>query len=172
MGHSTLTRVSASILLAGSLGCVAPPLATRAYAPAKNTQQAGAKLLGTEAEVAREYDCAQAKKPVLVLEESSLRPTPLAAGQEFGHRIVYALCPARVKQGVAGKLRTRIRFGSAVVVDETTDYRVEAGRWAVDTFIALPPHARPGAYELDLEFISAAGQVRFATNLPFSVWVR
>jgi hypothetical protein len=165
-------RALAPLLLAGALGCVAPPTGPAAYTPRKSSQLPGPKLIGTEAEVARQYGCAQQKKPLLVLEESSLRPTPLAAGEEFGHRIVYTLCPARAKQGVAGKLRTRIRFGAAVLVDDTTDYRVEPGRWAVDTFIALPPHAKPGAYELDLEFTSAAGPVRFATRMPFSVWVR
>lgn len=172
MGHSTLRRALALAGLATALACVAPPTAPAAYSPAKSSQLPGPKLISTELEVAREYACAQQKKPLLVLEESSLRPTPLAAGQEFGHRVVYALCSARAKQGIAGKLRTRIRFGAAVLVDDTSDYRIEPGRWAVDSFIALPPQAKPGAYELDLEFTSAAGPVRFATRMPFSVWVR
>jgi hypothetical protein len=172
VGDSTLKRALALLGLAAALGCVAPPAPEPAYTPRKSTQLPGPKLVGTEAEVAREYGCAAQKRPLLVLEESSLRPTPLAAGQEFGHRVVYALCPSRAKQGVAGKLRTRIRFGAAVLVDDTTEYRVEPGRWAVDTFIALPPHAKAGAYELDLEFTSAGAPVRFATRMPFSVWVR
>jgi hypothetical protein len=165
-------RSLALALLAASLGCVAPMLRPAVHTPAKNTQQPGAKLLGTEAEVARQYDCARQKKPLLVLEESYLRPTPLAAGQEFGHRIVYAFCPARAKQPISGKLRTRIAFGGSVIVDDSADFRAEPGRWAVDTFIALPSHARPGAYALDLEFTSAAAPVRFATEMPFSVWKR
>ncbi|HEY8120700.1 MAG TPA: hypothetical protein VII78_05235 [Myxococcota bacterium] len=171
MGDSTLTRACALILLTGALGCVVPATPA-AYTPAKNAQRAGPKQLGTEAEVAREYACNAQRAPLLVLEESSLRPTPLAAGQEFGHRIVYALCPARAKQPLAGTLRTRIRFGSAVVVDDSADFAAQPGRWAVDTFIALPPQAKPGAYELELEFTPAAGAVRFATKMPFSVWMR
>jgi len=171
VGNSTLTliRVLSAAALASSLACVAPPPATPAYRPAKSSQLPGPKLLGTETEVAQEYACAGAKKPLLVLEESSLAPSPLAAGKEFGHRIVYSLCPARAKEGASGRLRTRISFGGAVLVDDTADYRVEPGRWAVDTFIALPPHAKPGAYELQLDFTSA--QVRFAARMPFSVWV-
>lgn len=172
MGDSSLRGALALVGLAFALGCVAPPAAPRSYAPTKSSQLPGPKLISTESEISREYGCAQQKKPLLVLEESSLRPTPLAAGTEFGHRIVYALCPARAKQGIAGKLRTRIRFGSAVLVDDTTDYRVEPGRWAVDTFIALPAQAKAGGYELDLEFTPAAGPVRFATRTPFSVWVK
>ena len=169
MDHSTLTRALCWVVLGSALGCVVPPSGRAAHPPAKAAQLAGPKLLGSEAEVARAYGCAQRAKPLLVLEESSLRPTPLAAGEEFGHRIVYALCPARAGQGVAGKLRTRIRFGGAVVVEDSADFRALPGRWAVDTFIALPAQAAPGAYELDLEFTGA--QLRFATQLPFSVWV-
>jgi hypothetical protein len=170
VGDSTMRRVVASALLALAVGCVAPAERSPEHAPAKNAQQPGAKLLGTEAEVARQYDCAQRRRPLLVLEESFLRPTPLAAGQEFGHRIVYAFCPARAKQLVSGKLRTRIAFGGAVIVDDSANFRVEPGRWAVDTFIALPTHAKTGAYELELEFASAAAPVRFAAKMPFSVW--
>lgn len=164
-----MTRALALALLALALGCLAPPAGT-ARVPAANAQRPGTKLLGTESEVAREYDCASRKRPLLVLEESALRPTPLAAGQEFGHRIVYALCPARPKQALAGKLRTRIAFGSAVVVDDTADFRAQPGRWAIDTFIALPPQARPGAYELEVTFTPAGGALGFTTRMPFSVW--
>jgi hypothetical protein len=172
VGDSTLMRPLAIALLAAVLGCVALPGHPIAHTPAKNGQQPGAKLLGTEAEVARAYGCARGRNPLLVLEESFLRPTPLAAGQEFGHRIVYALCPARARQPISGKLRTRIAFGGAVIVDDSADFRVEPGRWAVDTFITLPPQAKPGAYELELEFTSAAAPVRFATKMPFSVWMK
>ena len=170
MGDSTLIRVLAAAALASSLACVVPPTTAPAYRPAKSSQLPGPKLLGTEVEVMQEYACAGSKKPLLVLEESSLAPTPLAAGQEFGHRIVYSLCPARAKEGAVGRLRTRISYGGAVLVDDTSDFRVEPGRWAVDTFIALPAQAKPGAYELQLDFSSA--QVRFAARMPFSVWVQ
>lgn len=164
MGHSTLIRSSIATLLIAALGCV-----TAGPSGRPGAQAPGPKLLAAAAEVAREYACAARTKPLLVLEQSSIQPSPLAAGEEFAHRFVVALCPARPGQGVAGKLRTRIRFGASVVVDDTTSYRVEPGRWAVDTFIALPPQAAPGSYELDLEFTSA--QLRFATRVPFSVWV-
>ncbi len=168
MGDSALIRAWIAASLTAALGCVAPapgsapPRAHRAQLP-------GAKLLAPAADVAREYACAARTKPLLVLEQSSIQPSPLAAGEEFGHRFVVALCPARPGQGAAGKLRTRIRFGASVVVDDSADYRVEPGRWAVDTFIALPPQAAPGSYELELEFASA--ELRFATRVPFSVWV-
>jgi hypothetical protein len=171
VGHSSLTRALAIAGLAISLGCMMPPPAA-GLRPEGARQLPGPKLLGTEPEIALQYACAQQKTPLLVLEESSLRPTPLAAGQEFGHRIVYALCPARPKQGIAGKLRTRIRYGAAVVLDDSADFRAEPGRWAVDTFITLPPQAKPGAYEIELEFTSAQAPVRFATRMPFSVWVK
>lgn len=164
-----MKRALAALLVALSLGCVLPARPA-GYEPAKNAQRPGVKQLGTEAEVAREYDCARRKKPLLVLEESALRPTPLAAGEEFGHRIVYALCPARARQPLAGSLRTRIAFGSAVVVDDSAAFMARPGRWAVDTFIALPPQAEPGAYQLEVDFSPAGGAVGFATRMPFSVW--
>lgn len=165
-----MTRTLAIALLAAALGCAAP--GPRAHPSARNAQQPGPKLLGSAAEVARQYDCARRRTPLLVLEESALRPTPLAAGQEFGHRIVYSLCPARAKQPLAGKLRTRIAFGSAVIVDDTAAFSAQPGRWAVDTFIALPPHAQPGAYALEVSFTPAGGAVGFATKMPFSVWIQ
>jgi hypothetical protein len=172
MDHSPLTRALCALLLATASACVtSAPAARDGFAPNKSAQLPGAKLLGTEAEVAAEYACAK-QKPLLVLEESSLAPSPLAAGQEFAHRVVYAHCPARAKQGVAGTLRTRIRFGAHVVVEDSAAYRAEPGRWAVDTFIALPPHAKPGAYELEVEFAATQSPVRFATKIPFSVWVK
>ena len=161
-------RALALLLLALSLACVAPP---REPQPARgNPQQPGAKLLANEAEVARQYECARRARPLLVLEESALRPTPLAAGQEFGHRIVYALCPARAGQRLAGTLRTRISFAGAVLVNDGAPFTASPGRWAVDTFIALPPQAKPGAYELEVAFTPAGGAVGFATKMPFSVW--
>ncbi|MBM4383451.1 MAG: hypothetical protein FJ091_08785 [Deltaproteobacteria bacterium] len=172
MDHSALTRALCALLLAAASACATTaPVARSGYAPAKSAQLPGPKLLGTEAEVAAQYACAN-QKASLVLEESSLAPSPLGAGQEFGHRVVYALCPAREKQGIAGTLRTRIRFGTQIVVEDSAPYRIEPGRWAVDTFIALPPHAKPGAYEVEVEFASAASPVRFATKVPFSVWVK
>ncbi len=169
-----MKRALALFLMAGALGCALPPSdVPGAYAPPRNTNLPGPKQLGTEAEVVREYDCATQKKPLLVLEESALRPTPLAAGQEFGHRIVYALCPARARQPLAGKLRTRIRFGSAVLVDDGgAAFAAQPGRWAIDTAIALPPQAKPGAYELELTFTHAGGALGFTTRMPFSVWKR
>jgi hypothetical protein len=168
-----MRRVLALLLIVGALGCALPPSAVpRAYAPPRNENLPGPKQLSTETEVARDYACAAQKKPLLVLEESSLRPTPLAAGQEFGHRIVYALCPARASQPLAGRLRTRIRFGAAVVVDDATAFAAKPGRWAIDTAIALPPQAKPGAYELELTFTHAGGALGFTTKMPFSVWKR
>jgi hypothetical protein len=166
-------RVLALLALAGALGCLAPPSGAPRQSPAAaSAQLPGPKLLGTAAEVAREYRCAKQRRPLLVLEESALRPTPLAAGQEFGHRIVYALCPAKAGRPVEGKLRTRISFQGRSIVDDSTDFRALPGRWAIDTFIALPPAAEPGAYELELEFTSSAAPVRFSTKMPFSVWLR
>jgi hypothetical protein len=163
-----MTRALAIAGLALTLGCIAP---TRPHhSPATNAQQPGPKQLGTEAEVMRQYDCARQGRPLLVLEESALRPTPLAAGEEFGHRIVYALCPARARQPLVGTLRTRIAFGGSVVVDDRARFRADPGRWAVDTFIALPPQAKPGAYQLEVSFSPAGGAVGFATEMPFSVW--
>jgi hypothetical protein len=164
LGHSTLIRSSIATLLIAALGCV-----TAGPGGRPGAQEPGPKLLAPAAEVAREYACAARTEPLLVLEQSSIQPSPLAAGEEFAHRFVYALCAARSQQGVAGKLRTRIRFGASVVVDDSAGYRALPGRWAVDTVIALPPQAAPGGYELDLEFTS--GQLRFATRVPFSVWV-
>ena len=161
-------RASAAAVVVAALGCVAPAPGSVAQHPPR-AQLPGPTLLAPANEVKREYGCAAEARALLVLEQSSIQPSPLAAGEEFGHRIVYALCPARPQQGVAGKLRTRIRFGERVVVDDTADYRIEPGRWAVDTFIALPREAPPGSYQLDLEFTS--GQLSFATRMPFSVWI-
>jgi hypothetical protein len=161
-----MTRALLAATLLFALACAAPPRSR----PNANPQVPGAKQLGTEPEVGRQYDCAKQKRPLLVLEESALRPTPLTAGQEFGHRIVYALCPARAKQPLAGKLRTRISFAAAVLVDDTAPFTAQPGRWAVDTFIALPPQAKPGAYQLEVTFTPAGGAIGFATKMPFSVW--
>ena len=171
MGHSPLTRALCALVLVGASACVAPASAPARYTPRTSAQLPGPKLLGSESEVALQYACAK-PKPLLVLEASTLAPTPLAAGQEFAHRIVYALCPARAKQGVAGTLRTRIRHGAQVVVDDSAPHRLEPGRWAVDTFITLPPQARAGAYEIELEFTAAGSPLRFATKMPFSVWMK
>ena len=156
-------------LLALALGCVAPP-SQPVQPPTQGPHPPGAKLLGGEADVVREYECAANGKPRVMLEESALRPTPLAAGAELGHRIVYALCPARARQALAGKLRTRIAFGGATVVDDSAAFSAQPGRWAVDTLIALPPNAKLGAYELEVTFTPVGGAVGFATKMPFSVW--
>lgn len=158
-----MTRALAITALLLGLGCALAPPAP----PARESRVPGAKRAAEAAQVEREYGCGKRKRPYFVLEESSLAPSPLAAGEEFDHRVAYALCPARPGAAVAGKLRTRILFEGKAVVDDTTDYRLDPGRFVVDTFIALPPSAPPGAYELDVSF--ASPKVRFATKLPFSV---
>ena len=92
--------------------------------------------------IAVEYDCETRPLPHFQLERNEVNPVRVRAGDEFNHRLVYALCPTRPTDVVAGELTTRIRFkGRSLVVDRIPGFEIKPGRWIVDAFVRLPESA-------------------------------
>ena len=65
-------------------------------------------------------------------------------------------------------LETSILFkGKALLREADAAYDLKPGRWVIDTFVTLPPQAKPGLYGLQLKF--RGKRVRFQRTLSFTV---
>jgi hypothetical protein len=128
----------------------------------------GEKLAAFPEDVRAEYGCEKKKLPWLQVESQELWPKRVHAGEELGHRLVYALCTTSPTEVVAGTLETRIvHRGKTSVLESLPNHDLRAGRWIVDVFLTVPPEAPVGVYELEIAFESAS--VRFARRETFAV---
>ncbi len=153
MDHKTL--VGFGVLLAAS-GCapVIQQLEDAVWDLQKRLRAPGEASLALPADVWKEYRCSETRLPLFRIENRELIPPRLRPGQEFDHRLVYALCNGR-DDAIQGSLRTRISYQGKVLVDDVNkSFSIKPGRWQVDTFIRLPPQAERGSYTLELEFAS------------------
>jgi hypothetical protein len=166
MGHSKAVVAAGALALLVSLGCATlPGQAQRGLRPP------GEKLEALPERVAEEYGCATAKRPFFKLERNEIVPERVAPGESVNHRMVYALCSARVTDVVRGALETRIvKDGVPVVRDRTPDYALRPGRWIVDATVEIPAAARDGLYAIEVVFESKA--VRFRDERSFAVVAR
>lgn len=134
----------------------------------KHFREPGEVLASFPEEVWAEYDCDTQERPFFIIERNQLLPQKVRPGGDFGHRLVYAMCPDRSTEVVEGQLSTRIRFkGRAIVRQTDTHYEIKPGRWTVDAVVHLPEDAEPGVYAYELEFES--DQLFFQKSLTFVV---
>jgi hypothetical protein len=142
-----LSALLAALLLAAS-GCT-----TWLGNVRRSLRDPGVHFRAFPEEVAQEYACAEKPLPFFRIEKVELLPSRLRPGEEFNHRLVYALCPVTPTGVVAGTLHTRILFRGRPLVDERdTHYELRPGRWVVDAFVKVPERASVGIYAMELEF--------------------
>lgn len=128
----------------------------------------GERLKAFPEKVWKQYDCSTKKLPMFTIERLELGPKRLKAGEEFNHRIVYALCPKTPTGVVTGRLETRILHRGMPIVKTVDEvYDLKPGRWVVDAFIKLPEDAEVGIYAFEIEFRSR--RVRFEKQMTFAV---
>ena len=128
----------------------------------------GERLKDFPESVWNEYTCDEQELPFFEIERLELYPRRLKPGEQFGHRLVYVLCPERTTGVVTGELQTRILFrGTPIVHSADARYDLKPGRWVVDAFIELPPTAEMGVYALELQFASRS--IQFERSLVFAV---
>ncbi len=165
-GRSSRRTAGAALLACLWLvtGCITVGLARRAL------REPGAKLMSLPDDVAHQYECGSRRLPYFVFERQEVNPSRIAAGEEFNHRFVYALCPRKATQVVEGTLRTRIRYKDRVIAQDKAEFELLPGRWAVDSFVRLPDDAAVGIYSLELEFTSRP--VEFRHEATFGVRAR
>ena len=143
------------VLLAGLSGCAS--LEQTAWNVQKNLREPGEKLLALPDDVWEQYACDQKPLPFVAIEANELLPPRLDPGDEFNHRLVYALCTNPAMEEIVGALYTRIyRRGQPYAVDVADSYPLRPGRWQVNTFITLPPDIEQGVYGVELDFRSDA----------------
>jgi hypothetical protein len=134
----------------------------------KSFREPGERLTDFPEAVWEEYDCQTQNRPFFIIETNELVPTRVEVGGEFNHRMVYVMCPVRPTGVVSGRLRTRIRFRGAPIVQETTEaYEIKPGRWIVDAEVSLPGDAEPGIYAYEIAFESR--RLIFDKSLTFLV---
>jgi len=157
------TKLIALLASALCLGCAAAR-----WSLLKPFREPGEKLESFPDVVWREYDCGNQSRPFFIIEKNELTPQTLSAGGDFGHRLVYIMCPERPTEVVQGTLSTRIRFKGNPIVEQTDPrYEIKPGRWVVDALVHLPEQAERGIYAYELAFESA--QLRFDKSLTFVV---
>ncbi len=145
-------------------GCTTVGWARRAL------REPGLKLMALPDDVAAQYECGSRRLPYFVFERQEVNPSRVAAGEEFNHRFVYALCPRNATEVVEGTLRTRIRYKDRVIAQDKEEFELQPGRWAVDSFVRLPDDAGVGIYSLELDFTSR--RVKFKREATFGVDAR
>ena len=161
MAHSKAIASLLALLLLG--GC-----ASLRWSVLRAFRAPGEHLTALPEQIWDEYDCDSQDRPFFLVEKNELIPNRVEAGGEFGHRLVYVMCPARPTGVVRGRLATRIRFrGSPLMVEMDPRYEIKPGRWVVDAFVALPENAEPGVYAYELEFESRT--IDFAKSASFVV---
>jgi hypothetical protein len=158
--------VIAVIAMALCLGC-----ASARWSVVKHFRDPGAALQTFPEAVWAEYDCENQKKPFFVIEKNDLLPERVAAGSDFGHRLVYVMCPEHSTEVIQGELTRRIRFKGVPIVEKNDPiYEIKPGRWVVDAIVHLPDEAPLGIYAYELEFNS--DPVAFEKSLTFVVVAR
>jgi hypothetical protein len=159
-------KLAALAALALCAGC-----ATARWSVVQQFRTPGEKLETFPEQVWDEYDCDSQKRPFLVIEKNELTPQRVIAGGNFGHRLVYVMCPALPTAVVEGTLATRIHFkGQPIVQQMDSHYDIKPGRWTVDAFVHLPDDAEAGVYAYELEFESEP--LLFKKSLTFVVKTR
>ncbi len=161
MDHSKALAVLLVALLLG--GC-----ASVRWTFQRAFREPGEHLTAFPEEVWEEYDCTRQKRPFFVMEKNELTPQRVVSGKDFGHRMVYAMCPDRATAVVSGRLSTRIRFrGDPIVRDTIEDWEIKPGRWVVDAFVQIPEEAEPGVYAYEVAF--EGDSLHFEKTLTFVV---
>lgn len=154
-----------AVLLIGVLASGCTPVTSRVT---RALRSPGERIKTFPEQVWSEYKCSQRRLPFFKIEELELHPQKLTPGQQFNHRFIYALCPVKPTAVITGRLETSILFkGKAIVRDANASYDLKPGRWVVDTFVTLPPGAKPGLYGLQLKF--KGQKVKFQRTLSFTV---
>jgi hypothetical protein len=148
------------------LGC-----ASARWSVVKHFRDPGASLETFPEVVSQEYDCENQKRPFFIIEKNDLLPEKVTAGSDFGHRLVYVMCPEHSTEVVEGRLSRRIRFKGVPIVEKTDPiYEIKPGRWVVDAIVHLPEEAESGIYAYELEFDSEP--LEFEKSLTFLVVAR
>jgi len=151
------------LAMALCLGC-----ATARWSVVKHFRDPGTELAAFPEVVWKEYDCENQKRPFFIIEKNDLLPATVTAGSDFGHRLVYVMCPEHSTEVVQGRLSRRIRFKGVPIVEKTDPvYEIKPGRWVVDAIVHLPEVAEHGIYAYELEFSSEP--VAFEKSLTFVV---
>jgi hypothetical protein len=128
----------------------------------------GERLKTFPEKVWSQYDCDEQKLPFFEIERLEIVPRRVQPGGEFGHRMVYVMCPATQTGVVTGSLVSRIRHRGKVVMSERQRaYDLRPGRWVIDAFVTLPGEVDTGVYAFELEFNGRG--VDFERSLTFAV---
>ena len=134
----------------------------------KSFRKPGEKSLELPEVVWQSLECENRQLPFIKIEANQLLPRRVRPGEDFNHRLVYAMCSNKRADEVIGTLYTRIYFRSDPIHEEVTeDYTIKPGRWRVDAFIELPPTAETGVYAFEVQFES--DQLGFQEQISFVV---
>ena len=174
MNVKTKTVLLCSLLA----GCTSSQQKAPEPAPASvptqpKAEKLGETLLVTPAKVWNELDCVNSSKlPLAILEDQQLTPQKVNAGDQFMHRIEYALCPDSPDITILGTLSRKIYLKGKLVHNGQQSFELRPGRWRVNAIIKVPDKSKSGTYTLLTEFVGQASnnkKLKVSKEIQFEV---
>ncbi|NJD05054.1 MAG: hypothetical protein FIA97_00970 [Methylococcaceae bacterium] len=163
------------LLLAGCTSSQqkAPEPAPAPIATQPKAEKLGDSLLATPAKVWSELGCENSSGlPLAGIEEQQLTPPKVNAGDQFMHRIEYALCPDSPDITILGTLSRKIYLKGKLVHNGQQPFELRPGRWRVNAIIKVPDKSKAGTYTLHTEFVGEASsnkKLKVSKEIQFEV---
>ncbi len=147
-------RAGAAVALSGALlaGCETAPV-QRIEDAIQDIQfrqrTRGERQLADADAVSRELQCHARSGPRARLDTHEVLPVRPTPGREINHRIVYTACGLG-SPPLTGTIVRRVSFRGRVLLEDSDQFTMRSGRWAIDAFIGIPPRAEPGLYRVEV----------------------
>jgi hypothetical protein len=109
----------------------------------------GKKLLAPHNEVWLNENCKNRPMPYIRLDNSDVIPKTATPGALVRYRLYYTACISDGYYYENGNLKTNIYFQRNVQNTRSDDYKIETGKWIIDTHINVPNDVENGIYVLD-----------------------
>jgi len=161
-----MKKVKLVLLIASSfiLCSCAPPQPVQQYnAPVARTLpnkilEPGEYPMDSPEAVWNQYNCGTRELPLVVLEDNSLNPSSVYAGQQINHLLIYAVCSRSSNETFQGTINWKLySIRGKFIIQFRKKVELKPGRWSIVRRIDISPKAKPGTYELRTEFFSKKG---------------
>ncbi len=123
-------------------------------------RQPGQQTLTTPEALWKQNSCEKARGPSVTVESLEVLPEKVKPGARVNYRLIYAMCPAsKFSETVSARVNRSLLYkGQEVARNVKDNLELRAGRWAVDSFLTLPPETPLGVYALALVVETPGGR--------------
>ena len=125
-------------------------------------RQPGQQVTTTPERLWKENICQTQPRPVVKVESMEILPEKVKPGARLNYRLVYAMCPAsKFSETLNARVNRNLLYkGKEVARNIKDNLEIRAGRWAVDSFLTLPPETPLGVYALEVAVETPNGKVQ------------